>query len=289
MSKATKFYTAGISAIPGERAIIAKISTIDVDRDGEVLMPMGCYTKDFEKSGTVFINHKYGVKDVFGKCVQLSRTDNEIVAKAVPAARPADYPADQEWLPDTIFSLFEQGVLKGFSIGAEYVEGRPAKDYDVQRFGPECKRVISKWKLLEFSVAPLPCNQSAVAMAVSKGLVTRETAKKIFGEVAEEAAEVANLPETAVVTEPEAPDAANKHVEEARNVVVTEIPNEKPPGTPAIQPKRVQLEVEVAPEPAPAVAPPRKVVILVDDEPQIDVKQLAADAVAKRRGRIYLA
>lgn len=285
MQNATKFYTAGISVVPGERAIIAKISTIDVDRDGEVLMPMGCWTKDFEKSGTVFINHKYGVRDVFGKCVQLSRTDNEIVAKTVPAARPDNYPADQEWLPDTIFSLFEQGVLKGFSIGAEYVEGRPAKDYDVQRFGPECKRVISKWKLLEFSVAPLPCNQSAVAMAVSKGLVTRETAEKMFGEVAE----VLENAEVEDITETEAPDTTGKHVEEAKNVTVTEIPAPAVVETPVVTPKRVQMEVEVAPEPEKPAISPRKVVILVDSEPEIDVKQLAADAIAKRRGRIYLA
>lgn len=182
-----KAMSADISVNDGERSVTAKISTIAVDRDGEVLMPSGLNSKEFEKNPVVFFGHNYYTLPV-GKCVAIKRTDDAIIAKTVFADRPENHPADQEWLPDTLLSLYKQGVLKGFSVGFSPIESRPASDKDVEKFGAGVRRIFSKWKLLEYSVAPLPANQEAVATAVAKGWIPQKTADAIFtGEVLPEA------------------------------------------------------------------------------------------------------
>lgn len=183
-----KAMSADIAINDGERSVVAKISTIAVDRDGEVLIPSGLYAKEFEQNPVVFLGHDYYTLPV-GKCVAIKRTEDAVIAKTVFAERPENHPVDQEWIPDTLFSLYKQGVLKGFSVGFTPIESRPATDRDIQKFGANVRRVYSKWKLLEYSVAALPANQEAVATAVAKGWIPQKTADAIFtGEVLPEAA-----------------------------------------------------------------------------------------------------
>lgn len=165
--KLTKAFSADISIEEGERAVVARITTAAVDRDGEVLIPQGCNTKDYEKNPVVFLNHNYWDLPV-GKCAAITRDEKGITAKTIFAKRPEDYPADEEWMPDTLLSLFKQGVVKGFSVGFLAKESRPASEADIEKYGASCRRVYTKWQLLEYSVAPLPANQEAVALAVSK-------------------------------------------------------------------------------------------------------------------------
>ncbi len=179
ISSITKAFSADISVDDGERAVTAKISTIAVDRDGDVVIPSGCNSKEFEKNPVVFLAHNYWSLPV-GKCTAIRRTDDAIIAKTVFADRPEDHPVDEEWLPDTLFHLYQQGVLKGFSIGFSSIDSRYATDKDLLTYGANCRRVYNKWTLLEYSVAPLPANQEAVATAVSKGYLRQKTADAIF-------------------------------------------------------------------------------------------------------------
>jgi hypothetical protein len=188
-----KAFPSEVSVVEGERAVVARITTDAVDRDGEVIIPQGVNSKDFERNPVVYFNHSYadfftddtGKKLPVGKCVAIKREENGIIAKTVFADRPQTYPEDKEWLPDTLFSLFQQKILNTFSIGFLPVEVRPATDKDLATFGADCRRVISKLKMLEYSVAPLPCNPEAVTMAVSKGLLTLQSAEKLFGKAVE--------------------------------------------------------------------------------------------------------
>ncbi len=174
----TKVFEGGdVTALPGERAVTAVISSTAVDRDGEVLVAQGCNSKDFEANPLCYLNHDYWTLPV-GKWVALKRHPDRLTAKLVFAERPPTHPADQEWPPDTLFSLYQQGVIRGFSVGFECKESRPATYRDIEKYGEGCRRVISKWTLFEVSCAPLPCNQEALAVAVSKGLLTQSTAKK---------------------------------------------------------------------------------------------------------------
>lgn len=200
LTKHTKAFSADIKIEDGERAVVAKINTRALDRDGEVLIPMGCNTKDYEKNPVVFFGHDYWQLPI-GKCAAIKRTDDALIAKTIFAERPADFPAGEEWLPDTIFSLFKQGVLRAFSVGAEYVEARQPSKKDVEEYGEECRCVVSKWKLFEYSAVSIPANQEAIVTAVAKGWVGAATAKKLFGEVPEKAAADIVVADTMTINE----------------------------------------------------------------------------------------
>lgn len=270
--KLTKAFSADVSVSDGERAVTARISSAAVDRDGEVLIPQGMNAKDFEKNPIVFLAHNYYGLPV-GKVASLKRDDSGWTAKVVFAARPDTHPTGEEWVPDTLFSLFQQGILKGFSVGFTVKESRPATDKDLATFGAGCRRVISKWTLLELSVAPLPCNQDAVALAVSKGTLSPETAKGVWGVEAK-----AGDPGVAVL----------HHIEERLRGL-----NERSTAA-AAERKRVVTQVSVAPTPAPVVELKRVVYYVPQTPaaPAVDyaaaVKAQASAALQKARGRIYL-
>ncbi len=165
-----KRFVADLGVKLEDRSVVASISSISVDRDGDVLIPQGCDATDFLKSPTVFFNHDYNLP--IGKCTTIKRSQTQLQATTVFAKRPENHAGD--WLPDTLLSLFQQGVIHGFSVGFAPIEGRKPTAKDKQLFGDHVSHVHSKWKLLEYSVAPLPANQDALALAVSKGLVSAE-------------------------------------------------------------------------------------------------------------------
>ena len=172
-----KVFSTSITANEGERAVVAKISTSSVDREGDVLVPQGCNSKDYEKNPTVIFDHNYSSLPI-ARCDSLKRTDAEIIAKMSFTPKPPGHSGD--WLPDQIFALYQHGAMSAFSVGFIPIESRPASERDKATYGPDAQRIISKWSLLEISCVSLPCNQEAVAIAVSKGYVSQSSANKIF-------------------------------------------------------------------------------------------------------------
>jgi len=171
-----KTWVAKVISDDGNRSITARISTEDVDRDGDVLVPQGCDFSRFKDNPVVFFAHDYTTLPV-GTCIDISKNDADIVATTKFAERPKSHPEAATWMPDIILDLFRQKVLKGFSVGLDPVEMRPAKKADIERFGKGVTRVVSKWSLLEYSVAPIPTNDRALTMAVSKGVVSLDDAR----------------------------------------------------------------------------------------------------------------
>lgn len=237
-SQFVKTFSTDVDVYEGERAIKAKISTGTLDRDNEVLVPQGCNSQEFEANPVVYLNHNYYTLPI-GKCVGLDRKGNSIIAKTVLAERPEDYPRDAEWVPDTLLSLFKQGIIKGFSVGFDPMDGgtREPTEKDKDNYGPSVKRIYSKWKLIEYSVAPLPANQEALCMAVSKGMKRTESILAMFGNF--------SLPAPVKQENTSAP---------ARRII-----------------KYYSIPAEIKPIPSASV----------------DVDKVIADAVAKKRGRVY--
>ena len=151
------------------RTFTAKITTSSVDRDGEVLIPQGMDIKDFKKNPVVFWNHDYN--QPIGTAADLKKNDDHWTA----TARLASTPFAQE-----VYTLMREGVVRGVSVGFQPVETRPPTKGDLAKYGDNVRRVYAKWKLLEFSVVPLPANQDALITAVSKG-VSRATIKSVLG------------------------------------------------------------------------------------------------------------
>lgn len=159
-------------------AFKARITTDTVDRDFEVLVPQGCDSSEFEKSGTVFWNHNYNmpVAKANGKLV---RGDRWIDSSAKFAFRPADYQG--EFFPDFARAMVNQGIVKGVSVGFMPIESRKPTQKDFETYGKNVGRVTNMWKLLEWSIAPLQCNPDALIRdAVGKGIITADAAKSMF-------------------------------------------------------------------------------------------------------------
>lgn len=245
-----KAFSADVKANDGERAVTARITTTAVDRDGEVVVSQGVNAKSYEANPVVMLDHLYTGKLPVGRVAALKRNDTDLIAKVVFAERPDSHPADSEWIPDTIFSLYQQGVLNAFSIGFIPVEQRAATDYDRKKYGENCERVFSKTELLELSVTAIPANQEAVTLAVSKGMCSADLATKAFGYIAKSPADDAK-PEmvTCSVCHKDYPDDEMTESMDGKPVCkacMSDMDGDEP--KPA---KRFVEEVEVAPNAAP--------------------------------------
>lgn len=161
-----------------ENTVIAKISTIDCDRSGEVVIPEGMDAKDFGQNPVTCWGHDYSEPPV-GKIVKLQATDTAIYAKIVFGSTDRC---------KEIYTLVKEGILSSCSIGfvaTEIIEkGKKGFNEFIQanmsRLGDvsNVKKIISKWTLLENSIVTLPCNQNAVV--VMKGLGISEKMIKEF-------------------------------------------------------------------------------------------------------------
>ncbi len=176
----TKHCRTKVAHEPGERWVLARINTIAIDRDGDVLMPSGVILDDFNVNPVVNFGHPTrpgGHPMPVGKVVSMSQKPSEIVAKVLFSERPAEHPEQVEWVPDTLMHLFKEGILRGFSVGFTVGPGgvRAANMKDRARFGDGVERVITKWRLAELSIVAVPANQEALAMAVSKGFMPRDS------------------------------------------------------------------------------------------------------------------
>jgi HK97 family phage prohead protease len=157
----------------------ATISTDSVDRDGEVMVPQGMNSKDFERNPVLLYQHDSS--QPIGRAISLKRGESSIEAEFEFAKRPDDYEGD--WFPDYVRGLVAAEILKAVSIGFMPITGgeRIATKGDVERYGPEVRKVYSKWKLLEVSVVSVPANQDALITAVRKGYVTGSAVKRFGG------------------------------------------------------------------------------------------------------------
>ena len=171
----SKTFSSDVKTLEDERMVVAKISTTDVDRDGDVMMPSGIDLSNFRENPVVLFGHDSSQLPV-AKAVRITTEANSVTAEVKFAERPPEHPDAAEWNPDTMLSMFKQGILRAFSVGFIIPEGgaRLATKKDRGRF-PGVRRVISKWQLLEFSVVPIPSNPGALATAVSKGILSDES------------------------------------------------------------------------------------------------------------------
>ncbi len=174
-----KQFGADIQVAEGKRSFTATITRAVIDRDKEVLLSEGMDATDFEKTGTIFWNHDYS--NPVGKATSLKQHKDRWMATATMVERPKDHPEAAEWFPDTLLHLMKEGIVRGVSVGFMPIESRRPSSKDKELFGDSVERIISKWKMNEFSITPMPANQDALITAVSKGILSPQSAKSWFG------------------------------------------------------------------------------------------------------------
>jgi phage head maturation protease len=135
------------------------ITTVDPDRAGDVVVPTGLHNlDDFMMNPVVLWAHDRVRVPPVGSCSWLDVQPRRIVAETKFA----------EGVPfaEDLFRLYEQGVLRGWSIG--FV---PRKAKRVPRPDGSAALFVAEWDLLEYSAVPIPENPGALTVALQKGLV----------------------------------------------------------------------------------------------------------------------
>lgn len=149
----------------------AVISTAVQDRVGDVLVPEGCLLEDYALNPVVLYGHQEveAVPFPIGKCrdangvlsVHIS-PGRDVIARCFIArkGRWAEAAAD-------VFHLVVEGVLNGVSVGFDPVAGEIEK---LSSGG----HLFKRWRLLEFSLVIIPCNQFAVVIRsyLERGRIT---------------------------------------------------------------------------------------------------------------------
>ncbi|HZT82962.1 MAG TPA: HK97 family phage prohead protease [Gemmataceae bacterium] len=157
--------TARLSADPGTMRLTAVITTADRDRAGDVIVPRGLRNlAEYLKNPVVLWAHNRFTLPPVGVCERLDVQPDRIVAETRFA----------QGLPfaEDLFRLYEQGVLRGWSIGFVPVRATylPAPGGGTE---PPARRGlrVEEWDLLEYSAVPIPENPGALTVAIQKGVV----------------------------------------------------------------------------------------------------------------------
>jgi hypothetical protein len=167
--------------LEGERADVSWISTEDVDRYKDIVISSGMNDDHYKLNPIVTLGHSYwsppAGRSLWRKRVKDGSTVG-IKAKTVYPTRPESLPADCVWTPDEVFPLVQAGLLNGKSIGFIPTRARYPTDKEAAQ---GIRRVVEEWLLIEYACCYLPCNQTSIVEAVSKGLVIPSLVQKALG------------------------------------------------------------------------------------------------------------
>lgn len=159
-----------------DRTIVARVSTPDRDRDGEIVEPKGIDLANFNANPILLWVHDYK-RPPIGRALW-SRIDGKGLLCKFKFAETA--------FADEIYTLYRDGFLKTFSIGFIPME-----------FDGKTK-THEKVSLLEVSAVPVPSNPMALVEASAKGLKLCDSLKHDLGLDA--------AGDTAIAAEPTAPE-----------------------------------------------------------------------------------
>ena len=195
-----------------ERTVVANVTVMKADSDGDIVVPEGSDLERFQKNPIIYFGHNYSLLPV-GKATDILVKEDRIQMKVVFAS--TDFARD-------VWTLFKEGVLKGFSLGflikKSLTKGTKAFNEYVKEKGLQIdnavKRIITEYKIFETSVAGIPANEDALRTAIStKSFVPcAETIKEL---------QLEEIIEKGEVIEVEEPEVVEKI--EGVNEVVTEI------------------------------------------------------------------
>ena len=145
---------------PAKMLIRSVISTIDADRSGDVVVPSGLRNvEEYMLNPVVLWAHNRSSVPPIGTCEWLDVQPSRVVAET-KFAQNVPFAED-------VFKLYEQGILRGWSIG--FVPRKSAKrQLKDGRLGVR----IEEWDLFEYSAVPIPENPGALTVALQKGIVT---------------------------------------------------------------------------------------------------------------------
>jgi HK97 family phage prohead protease len=151
-----------------ERTIEGIISTVLMDRDGEVVLP-SAFERDLDSyflNPILLLFHGHKTLPV-GKCLDIRITPENVWAKFEIAPTETG---------NEVLTLVKGGFLRGFSAGFVPIEAvdspSPSKVPSVAlktSLGKPCKRLYSRVELVEISLLSIPSNRNALIDLAEKG------------------------------------------------------------------------------------------------------------------------
>jgi len=157
-------------------------STMDIDADGDVLIPTGCDTSFY--NGVGIYGHKLESETLLPifRVPEVKVDSTKVFGDMVFAAEEYAFAMD-------CFRLASGGYLRGISVGffekRSAVKGERAYAEAQAKYGfsNECQRVILDWFLIEISLVSVACNRACLVtgLAEQKIQITDERTKKEFG------------------------------------------------------------------------------------------------------------
>ena len=167
-----------------ERCVIADMTTTSIDVDGDVVIPSGGDLSRFVKNPIVMWAHNYS-EPCIGRALEVRSSKDTLQAKIQFAQTPR---ATEIW------QLVKGGFLKCNSIGfiatnTLHSGNEDFKDYCKKNtVDKNCKRIITKWTLLENSIVNIPSNEDALIQAISSKSIelSDKTIKELEIKVVEE-------------------------------------------------------------------------------------------------------
>jgi len=158
--------TPGLGGLSGEaRAETSWISTVAIDRHGDVVLPGGMDDRHFAANPVVTWNHDMS-RAPAGRSVWRKVTRGGVLARTWYPDRPTDMAELGPWTPDVAWALVRSGLLVGKSIGFLATKTRSATAAET-RESPEwgkARQVIAEWILLEYACVFLPANPETLVL-----------------------------------------------------------------------------------------------------------------------------
>jgi len=178
MNQILKFYAAtaqavGSTGLSEKRQVHVVVSTSDVDRDGEIIVPEGISWKSYMASGagTVLWNHNSNMP--VAKCIALERQANGLHALVQFPPEGEDREAD------TVYTRVKFGSVSGVSIGFLPLASEPL-DRGNPKKGPQRYTACD---MMEFSFTPVPSNPSAIVVDKTAGATTQQARERCLREI----------------------------------------------------------------------------------------------------------
>jgi len=157
-----KIYDGQVTVKAGEEAeqvLSARVSTIDRDREGEVILPEGIDFTRYRANPILCWQHKLDIPAV-GKCISINADSRGLNCRFQFAPTP---------FGKELFSLYSGSYLRAFSISFAPLDfDRPTATH----------RSI---ELYEISAVNLPSNPQALVQAIGKGLSVSPGLRKELG------------------------------------------------------------------------------------------------------------
>lgn len=153
-----------------ERATVDYITTKDLDRDNEIVVPEGGVLRHYLKNPVVLWAHNYSQLPI-GKSLWIKSDDKGLISKTQYARHD---------FAEKVYSYRKDGYPLAKSIGfipTDWIYGEDLTKEQARELNlnySEARKafaIYTKWILLEYSDVPVPANPEALELAKSKGLV----------------------------------------------------------------------------------------------------------------------